>query len=173
MRRTSRFLLAIAGLLLCLLLSPVFADAQWAVSPGALSDLHASSPEDGESEANGEEPAGEEDEAQAAKTEAEEEAEVSEDETSESEELGSATSTRSHRRGIRCVVPALQGESLSGARITLSKAHCKLGKVSEPHAHHGGLLLVVTQSQVAGRRLTDGTLIAVRLSTGGRIHRRR
>jgi hypothetical protein len=167
MRRFWSLLCAIAGLLLCLLLSPVFADAQRAVSLGVVSDLHASAPEDGESEATQEEATGGEEEAQAANAEAEDEAEA---ETGEEPESG--TSTRHRRRAPRCVVPALQGESLSGARIALSKAHCRLGKVSEPHAHHGGLV-IATQSQAAGRRLSGGTLIAVHLSAAGKTHRRR
>jgi len=168
MRRASVLLTAIAGLLLCQLLSPMLADAHRGSSPGVLSDLHASAPEDGESEGTQEENTGAEEEAQASNAEAEDE---NEDEAGAGEELQSSAGTRQHRRAPRCVVPALQGESLSGARIALSKAHCKLGKISEPHTRHG-VLVIVAQSQVAGRRLSGGTLIAVHLSAAGKTHRR-
>jgi hypothetical protein len=166
MRRVSSLLTAITVLLICLLSSPVLAEADRSVSPRKLSDLHLSVVEGGESETT--EEATSEEEQLATSAEAEEE-----NETGETEEPEPSASTPHHRGGPRCVVPALQGESLSGARVALSRAHCKLGKVSEPRAHHGGLV-IVTQSQAAGRRLSGGALIAVRLSsTGGKTHHRR
>jgi hypothetical protein len=168
MRRASLLLTAITGLLACLLLNPVLAGAQRSLSPSTAGDAHIAATEGGEPEAAQQEPSSGEESAQVT-VEAEAEGENEESEEVESEQSAGATG---HHHSPRCVVPALQGESLSGARTALSRAHCKLGKVSEPHAHRGGLV-IVTQSQAAGRRLAGGTLIAVRLSAGGKLHHRR
>jgi hypothetical protein len=104
-------------------------------------------------------------------TQAEEEEELALEAEAESEEGGFEEAEQSagvagHRSAKKCVVPALEGESLSGARVALSKAHCKLGKVSESHSHHH--LVVVQQSQTQGRQLRYGALVAVRLSSVGK-----
>ena len=66
----------------------------------------------------------------------------------EAAEVEAATSTPSV---AECVVPALKGDSLSKARRALSKAHCKLGKISKPRKHRGALV-VTAQSVRAGRK---------------------
>jgi hypothetical protein len=166
MRRVPRLLAAIAALLTCLLVNPLLAGADRAVSPGAVSGLSVSAPEDGETEATQEEGAAGEEEPPVSDAEAEE------DGAGEGEEVEAGVSTRRHRAGARCVVPDLQGDSLGAARLALSRAHCQLGKVSEPHGRCGGLV-VLTQSEVTGRRLGGGAEIAVRLSAPGKSHQRR
>jgi hypothetical protein len=61
-----------------------------------------------------------------------------------------------------CIVPSLKGDSLAVALRALLKAHCGLGKVSKPHKHHHALI-VNTQSVPAGRKLAQGTAVAVKL----------
>lgn len=60
-----------------------------------------------------------------------------------------------------CVVPSLKGDSLNKARHVLSKAHCKLGKVTMPHGSSGGSLVVTRQRTAAGRKLPAGTRVGV------------
>jgi hypothetical protein len=64
---------------------------------------------------------------------------------------------------VQCVVPALKGDSLSRARRALSRAHCRLGKVSKPRRRHGALV-VTAQSVRAGRKSAKGAGIAVKLA---------
>lgn len=61
-----------------------------------------------------------------------------------------------------CVVPQLKGDSLAKARHALHGAHCSLGKVTEPHGHHGPLV-VVRQSVRSGSRLAPGSRVALKL----------
>jgi hypothetical protein len=49
-----------------------------------------------------------------------------------------------------------------GERRALAKDHCDLGKVSRPHSHRG-VLVVVTQSAKAGRKLAHDAAVAVKL----------
>ena len=56
---------------------------------------------------------------------------------------------------LRCVVPRLIGDTLTQARRALGKALCSLGKVTEPHGHHGRLV-VNSQGVPRGRRLSRG-----------------
>lgn len=62
----------------------------------------------------------------------------------------------------RCVVPSLNGDSLTAARRALDRAHCRLGKVTKPRTRHGALV-VDRQSARSGRRLASGTKVAVTL----------
>jgi len=63
----------------------------------------------------------------------------------------------SHHAGIEIVTGRL------GAVLwMLGKAHCSLGKVNEPHGHHGALV-VTTQNVRAGRKLAKGASVAVKL----------
>ncbi len=70
-----------------------------------------------------------------------------------------AASTRSPR----CVVPSLKGDSLTQARRALDRAHCSLGKLSEPRRYHGPLV-VVKQSAQSGRRLPADASVALILN---------
>jgi hypothetical protein len=63
---------------------------------------------------------------------------------------------------LRCVVPRLGGRSLTAARRALARAHCSLGKVTEPRGHHGRLV-VGRQSVRSGRKLAYGAKVAVTL----------
>ncbi len=65
-----------------------------------------------------------------------------------------------------CVVPKLKDKTLAAARTLLSRAHCSLGKVTEPKAkkHHKRPALVVGSSKPrAGSRLAHGAKVAVTL----------
>ena len=77
----------------------------------------------------------------------------------EAAEVEAAASTPSV---AECVVPALKGDSLSKARRALSKAHCKLGKISKPRKHRGALV-VTAQSVRAGRKSAKGAGVSVKL----------
>jgi hypothetical protein len=85
---------------------------------------------------------------------------VLEREEREAAEAEAAASTPSV---VECVVPSLRGDSLSKAQRALSKAHCKLGKVSKPEARHHGRLVVTQQRVGAGGKLPSGTRIGVTL----------
>ena len=61
-----------------------------------------------------------------------------------------------------CVVPSLKGDSLTAARRALSKAHCKLGRVSKSRGHHKALV-VSSQSAKSGKTLAEGAAVAVKL----------
>jgi hypothetical protein len=65
-------------------------------------------------------------------------------------------------RRLRCVVPRLGGDSLAAARRALARAHCGLGKVTWPRAHHGKLV-VGAQGVRSGRKLADAAKVSVTL----------
>jgi hypothetical protein len=69
-------------------------------------------------------------------------------------------------RAPKCVVPRLKGDSLTQARRALSKAHCRVGKLTEPREYHGPLV-VVRQSIRRGSKLTSGTRVAMTLDRAG------
>jgi hypothetical protein len=60
----------------------------------------------------------------------------------------------------RCNVPALRGLTLSAARRALSKAHCRLGRISRP-ARHQSVLVIVEQSPRHGKRLAAQAEVSV------------
>jgi hypothetical protein len=62
-----------------------------------------------------------------------------------------------------CVVPPLRGDTLTSVRRTLSKAHCRLGKVSRPTEHHHGQLVVIGQRVDAGSKLPSDARVGVTL----------
>jgi hypothetical protein len=61
-----------------------------------------------------------------------------------------------------CLVPALEGDTLSVARRALHSAHCQLGAVRRPPHHHGALR-VSAQSAPAGKRLAHEARVALTL----------
>jgi hypothetical protein len=63
---------------------------------------------------------------------------------------------------VQCIVPSLAGHSLSQARRTLHRAHCSLGKVRNPRATHG-TLVVINQSFPRGDKLHQGAAVAVNM----------
>jgi PASTA domain len=64
---------------------------------------------------------------------------------------------------VSCVVPGLGGKTLSAAKATLKKAHCALGRVSEPKRKQHHTLHVRSQSPKPGRRLKANSKVAVTL----------
>jgi hypothetical protein len=64
-----------------------------------------------------------------------------------------------------CRVPALKGETLTGARRALARAHCRLGALHRPARPHG-TLYVNTQSAPAGKRLAHNARVALWLVAG-------
>jgi hypothetical protein len=65
-----------------------------------------------------------------------------------------------------CSVPALKGKTLAQAKTLLSRAHCALGKVTQPRTHRRKF--VISQSPVARSVRPAGTKVAVRLAPPGR-----
>jgi tyrosyl-tRNA synthetase len=63
-------------------------------------------------------------------------------------------------RASTCVVPSLRGHTLSAARRTLKKAHCRLGKIVR-RSHRHGILRVISQSPAPGSRLAAGVSIVI------------
>ena len=82
------------------------------------------------------------------------------------EEEAAARDTRAQA----CIVPTLRGDTLTSARRALSKAHCRLGKVSKPKGHHHGQLVVTQERASAGAKLPSDARIAFIL--GGPLRRR-
>jgi hypothetical protein len=63
----------------------------------------------------------------------------------------------------KCVVPSLAGKKLKAVRKTLSRANCKLGKVTKKDGATGKTGKVRKQSPKAGKSLTAGSTVAVSL----------
>jgi hypothetical protein len=63
----------------------------------------------------------------------------------------------------RCIVPALRGHSIAGARRLLRRSDCALGTLRVRNHGHG-LLRVVGQSVAAGARRPAGTHVAIVLA---------
>jgi hypothetical protein len=66
-----------------------------------------------------------------------------------------------------CVVPRLRGDSLTEARRALGRAHCRLGRLTEPRGYRGPLV-VVKQSVHGGSKLAAGLGVALTLSRDGK-----
>src|ERR1700728_97505 len=64
-----------------------------------------------------------------------------------------------------CVVPRLKGDSLTEARRTLDRVHCRLGRLTEPRGQRGPLV-VVRQSVYSGSKLAAGSRVSLTLSHG-------
>lgn len=86
-------------------------------------------------------------------------------ETSASEDEPLASGSAS--ANTQCLVPSLKGDTLRAARRALSKAHCKLGRITEPRARRAKLI-VTGQSRPVGARLTEKAPVAVRLGAARR-----
>jgi hypothetical protein len=71
-----------------------------------------------------------------------------------------------------CVVPSVRGDTLVEAHRALVRAHCRLGRVTEPRRHDRALRITV-QAPRSGQRLTNGALVGVVLGAGDRAHHRR
>lgn len=68
---------------------------------------------------------------------------------------------KAHAAARRCVVPSLKGDSLSKARRALSKAHCKLGKVTVSRGRQARQLIVVRQRPNPGKKLVSNARVSV------------
>ena len=64
-----------------------------------------------------------------------------------------------------CLVPRLNGRTLTKAKVLLARAHCSVGKVSRVHSS-AKAGVVLGQSPRAGRRRVRGTKVALRVSRG-------
>jgi streptogramin lyase len=62
----------------------------------------------------------------------------------------------------KCAVPKLRGKTLAQAKTLLGRAHCTLGKVTEP-AKHKHRLVVVAQKPAARKTLPNGAKVSLRL----------
>jgi hypothetical protein len=62
----------------------------------------------------------------------------------------------------KCIIPSLKGDTVSVARRTARKAHCRLGKISRSH-NSRGKLIVTRQTPRAGKALAAETAIAITL----------
>ena len=91
-----------------------------------------------------------------------------EGEAGEEEGLGKGSGADA---GAPCLVPSLKGDTLKAARRALSRAHCKLGRVTEPHSRRT-TLVVTTQALRAGDRLADHAPVSIKLGKRERRHRR-
>jgi len=75
-----------------------------------------------------------------------------------------------------CVVPKLKGKTLAGARAALRRAHCVLGKITEPKRKRGRKqprLVVGSTKPGAATKLSSGAKIAVTLLPKPAAHKRR
>jgi streptogramin lyase len=62
----------------------------------------------------------------------------------------------------KCVVPRLEGKTLTQAKKLLARAHCRLGRVTRP-ATHTHTLVVVSQRPAAKKTLPSGAKVSLRL----------
>jgi hypothetical protein len=69
-----------------------------------------------------------------------------------------------------CTVPALKGDTLTAARHALTHAHCRLGKVTQPHHHHS-TLRVSAQAPRPGEQLAHGAPVSLTLGAKRASHR--
>lgn len=65
----------------------------------------------------------------------------------------------------RCVVPRLEGDSLKEARRALGRAHCRLGRLTEPRDYRGPLV-VIRQGVRGGSKRAAGSRVALTLGRG-------
>jgi hypothetical protein len=98
--------------------------------------------------------------AEAAARYAIEEAEVKQAEEREVKEAAARKATQH----LACIVPALKGETLTAARRSLRRAHCRLGEVRKS-SHDRGKLIVVGQNHQNREKLAGGTAITVIMGT--------
>jgi len=76
------------------------------------------------------------------------------------EELAAA---KADPAGPVCIVPSLKGDSLGKAERLLSKAHCRLGKVTQTKRHYHGQLVVTRQRVSSGRKLPRHARVGITL----------
>jgi hypothetical protein len=67
-----------------------------------------------------------------------------------------------------CVVPALKGRTLAGARRALTAAHCRLAAVKRAYSPRVRPGRVVSQAPTAGAKLRNGGRVSVVISRGRR-----
>jgi hypothetical protein len=71
-------------------------------------------------------------------------------------------------RVVRCLVPRLKGRTLVGARRSLARANCRLGRVTRSYSGGVARGRVIRQQPTAGRRLARYARVSVVLSRGQR-----
>jgi V8-like Glu-specific endopeptidase len=69
-------------------------------------------------------------------------------------------------RIVRCVVPRLTGKRIVAARLALTRANCRLGRVMRRYSTSIAAGRVIRQQPAAGRRLARSTRVSVVLSRG-------
>src|ERR1039458_6105281 len=67
-----------------------------------------------------------------------------------------------HPVSARCVVPRLEGKTLTQAEKSLGRDHCRLGRVTKPKRHKHKLV-VVSQNPGAKKTISGGTKVSLRL----------
>jgi hypothetical protein len=82
----------------------------------------------------------------------------------QAEEVARESAESSSHAQASCVVPRLEGHSLASARHMLSKSHCSLGRVHEPHERRVAPLIVIGQGDKAGARLASGAAVSLTLA---------
>jgi hypothetical protein len=77
---------------------------------------------------------------------------------------GSSSSSAGPTQPV-CKVPRLGGQTYTQARKLLTKANCRLGKVTRPRLRRGAkpTLIVVGQSPMGGKTVASGSNVALRL----------
>jgi trypsin/PASTA domain-containing protein len=71
-------------------------------------------------------------------------------------------------RIVRCVVPRLTGKRMLAARLVLTRANCRLGRVTRSYSTRIAAGRVMRQQPAAGRRLARHARVSVVLSRGKR-----
>ena len=81
---------------------------------------------------------------------------------------GDRTATAVFAPNPPCVVPALKGRTLAGARRALTAAHCGLAAVKRAYSRRVRPGRVVSQAPPAGTKLRNGGRVSVVISRGPR-----
>jgi Divergent InlB B-repeat domain/PASTA domain len=81
---------------------------------------------------------------------------------------GDLTATAVFAPNPPCVVPALKGRTLAGARRALTAAHCMLAAVKRAHSRRVRPGRVVSQAPAAGAKLRNGGRVSLVISRGPR-----
>lgn len=95
------------------------------------------------------------------------EREAAEQATAEREAKETQEREEAEAAALRCVVPALRGDTLAHARVALHAAHCTLGKVRHEHGRHTSFV-VRTESPAAGQVLSAQAHVEVALGPAKR-----
>jgi beta-lactam-binding protein with PASTA domain len=64
------------------------------------------------------------------------------------------------------VVPKVKGKALGAAKAAISRAHCKVGKVTKAYSVKVKSGRVISQSPAAGKHLANGAKVSLVISRG-------